>query len=159
MLKLTISKVCSALKLNNGQQLLLAVAWVHKKAITEFKKYPEVVGFDVTYGTNQEKRPLAKGTLINSSSKNIPFFNAILPSQCRWVFHWIFDTAIPNLFPSEYLKKIQLFITDEDPNCYEMIERSRSHYPVYKHRICKWHKVSCLCTNLIIICKYPNNYL
>ena len=125
------------MKLNNGQQLLLAVAWVQKKAIIEFQKYPEVVGFDVTYGTNQEKRPLAKGTLINSKKKNIPFFNAILPSQCRWVFYWIFNSAIPNLFPAETLKKIQLFITDEDVNCYQMLAAAQSHYPSHKNRICK----------------------
>ena len=98
--------VCRALKLENEQKLLLAVAWVQKKAITEFLKYPEVIGFNVTNGTNQEKRPLAKGTLINSNQKNVPFFNAILPSQCRWVFHWIWNSAIPTLFPEEYLKKL-----------------------------------------------------
>ena len=61
------------MKLNNGNKLLLVVAWVQRKAIIEFQKYPEVIGFDVTFGVNQEKRPLAKGTLINSSKKNVPF--------------------------------------------------------------------------------------
>ena len=125
------------MKLNNGNKLLLVVAWMQKKAIIEFQKYPEVIGFDVTFGVNQEKRPLAKGTLINSSKKNVPFFNAILPSQCRWVFRWIFNEAIPNLFPKDSLAKTELFITDEDPNCYKLLQSARSHYPKHKHRICK----------------------
>ena len=132
------------MKLNDGQKLLLAVGWVQQKAILEFQKYPDVIGFDVTYGTNQEKRPLAKATLINSSKKNVPFFNAILPSQCRWVFHWIFNSAFPNLLPADCLKKVQLVITDEDQNCFNMLESARTHFPRHKHRICKWHKVSYL---------------
>lgn len=48
------------LKLKNGEQLLLLVAWIEKRAMTEFIKYPEVIGFDVTMGTNSEKCPLVR---------------------------------------------------------------------------------------------------
>jgi ribosomal protein L5 len=51
-----------------------------------FDLYPEVMGFDVTFGTNKEKRPMARATIKTSSNKNVPFFNALLPSGASWVF-------------------------------------------------------------------------
>ena len=112
-------------------------------------RYPEVIGFDVTNGVNQEKRPLGKGTLINASGKNVPFFNAFLPSQCRWVFVWIRNQAIPSLLPKEYLKKTRLVITDEDDNCYDMLEGAKENFPNHIHRLCKWHNESNSYKNVI----------
>jgi hypothetical protein len=32
-----------------------------------------------------------------SNGKNVPVFNAFLPSQCAWIFNWLFMTAFPTL--------------------------------------------------------------
>jgi hypothetical protein len=105
--------------------------------------YPEVMGFDVTNGTNREKRPMARGTLKTSSNKNVPFFNALLPSVASWVFRWIFHDALPRLLPSESLSKLHLILVDDDRNCNSQIDSARELkvLPNGHFRLCKWHKV------------------
>jgi MULE transposase domain len=106
--------------------------------------YPEVMGFDVTYGTNKEKRPLARGTIKTSSNKNVPIFNALLPSGASWVFHWIFHNAIPRLFAKESLAKLYLVLVDDDKHCNIQIDSARflKKLPNAKYRLCKWHKIN-----------------
>jgi hypothetical protein len=82
-----IQSVIKGLDLGDGQ-FLLAVAWVTSDAVRYHEMFPSVLGEDVVFGTNQEKRPLMRGTGKSAENKNLPLFNAFLPSQQRWVFDW-----------------------------------------------------------------------
>jgi hypothetical protein len=106
--------------------------------------YPEVISFDVTYGTNKEKRPLARDTVKNSNHKNIPFFNALLPSCASWVFRWIFHDVFPRLLSKTSISKLQLILVDKEQTCNNQIEFARhmKRLPNAQYRLCKWHKVS-----------------
>jgi hypothetical protein len=55
------------LDLGDGE-FLLAVAWVTEDAKRYHEMYPYVLGFDVIFGTNQEKRPHMRGTGKTSPS-------------------------------------------------------------------------------------------
>jgi hypothetical protein len=90
--------VMKGLSLQGGATLLLVAAWVTLEGRLYYDMSGEAVGFDITCGTNAEKRPLAKGTLTTANGENVPFFNSFLPSQCAWVFCWLFTTAFPTLF-------------------------------------------------------------
>jgi hypothetical protein len=79
-------RLIKALSLDNGQKILLAVAWVTTEAQRYFGMFPEACGVDVTNGTNSEKRPNGRGTLLTSNNKNIPFWNSFLPSESGWVW-------------------------------------------------------------------------
>jgi MULE transposase domain len=108
-----------------------------------FNMYPDVMGFDVTNGTNKEKRPMARATIKNSNNKNIPFFNALLPSVASWVFRWIFHDALPMLLTRDSLRHLKLILVDEDNHCNSQIDAARELgiLPNARYRLCKWHKV------------------
>jgi MULE transposase domain len=108
-----------------------------------FELFPEVMGFDVTFGVNKEKRPMARGTIKSTRDKNVPFFNALLPSTASWVFHWIFHDALPRLLPKESLDKLSLILVDDDCHCNSQIDSARlmKRIPNAHYRLCKWHKV------------------
>jgi MULE transposase domain len=108
-----------------------------------FDLYPEVIGFDVTFGTNKEKRPMARATIKTSSNKNVPFFNALLPSGASWVFRWVFHDALPRLLSKESLANLHLILVDDDHHCNTQIDSARNlkKIPNAQYRLCKWHKV------------------
>jgi hypothetical protein len=157
-----------ALTLQDGQTLLLGVAWISEEGMYNqtlqltiyivithpsyflnvigskyFHMYPNVMGFDVTNGTNKEKRPLARGTIKTSNNKNVPFFNALLPSVASWVFRWIFHIALPKLLSNDSLSNLHLILVDEDYHCNCQIDSAREMgiLPHAQYRLCKWHKV------------------
>jgi hypothetical protein len=139
-----VERLTNALSLENGQKILLAVAWVTEEAKRYFKMFPEACGVDVTNGTNSEKRPNARGTLLTSNNKNIPFWNSFLPSESGWVWRWILVKAFRALLPKSGLDQMNLMITDQDPRCYEQIGAARQLgvLPKVAHRLCCWHKVN-----------------
>jgi hypothetical protein len=108
-----------------------------------FDLYPEVIGFDVTFGTNKEKRPMARATIKTSSNNNVPFFNALLPSGASWVFRWVFHDALPRLLAKESLAKLHLILVDDDHHCNTQIDSARHLKKLRnaQYRLCKWHKV------------------
>ena len=104
--------------------------------------YPGVMRFDVTNGTNKEKRPMALATVKNSDNRNVPIFNVLLPSMSSWVFRWIFHDAIPKLLSKESLSNLRLILVDEDHHCNSQIDSARTLgiLPNFQYRLCKWHK-------------------
>ena len=139
-----VERLTNALTLENGQKILLAVAWVTEEAKRYFRMFPEACGVDVTNGTNSEKRPNARGTIVTSSNKNIPFWNSFLPSESGWVWNWILVKAFRALLPKSGLDQMNLMITDQDPKCYEQIGAAKrlGVLPKVAHRLCCWHKVN-----------------
>ncbi len=136
--------VMKGLSLQGGESLLLAAAWVTTEGRLYYDMFGEAMGFDITCGTNAEKRPLARATITTANEKNVPFFNSFLPSQCAWVFCWLFMTAFPTLFPPRSCKQMELVLTDQDERCYTQVEALKG-YRIFSermvHRLCKWHKV------------------
>jgi hypothetical protein len=92
-------RMIKALSLENGQKILLAVAWVTEEARRYFRMFPEACGVDITNGTNNEKRPNARGTLLTTNNKNVPFWNSFLPSDSGWAWRWILVTGFRALLP------------------------------------------------------------
>ena len=80
--------ILNSLIVTSTQKLLLCVAWTTDDAQLLFHRFPHCFGTDVTNGTNQEKRPLARATAVTWNNTNIPFWNAFLPSGSRWVHRW-----------------------------------------------------------------------
>jgi hypothetical protein len=70
--------------------------------------YPNVMGFDVTNGTNKEKRPLARGTIKTSNNKNVPSRSAfqrmsLLPAK---ILAGSCDIFLCNQRPEPLIKNI-----------------------------------------------------
>lgn len=127
-----------------GEEILLVAAWATHSGMRLFEMYPERIGFDTTHKTNNEERPHFRGTIIDSSGKNVPVFEAFLPSEARHVFNFLFFEAFPFLFGAENCKKIQLVITDQDELCLSQLQAAKDSmiYPQMNIRLCHWHKVN-----------------
>ena len=57
-------------RLTVGQKILLAVAWVRDDEKRLFELFPEVLMIDVTFGTNNEGRPLGITAAFDSDMKS-----------------------------------------------------------------------------------------
>ena len=140
-----IQSVIEGLSLGDGH-FLLAVVFVTADEVRYHSMFPSVLGVDVVFGTNQERRPHMRGTCKSSDNKNIPLFNAFLPSQQKWVFEWVMTDALPSLLDPEALKLTDIILSDQDPQLCGSIDKviiSRDKlYGDAMRRECIWHKVT-----------------
>jgi hypothetical protein len=149
-----IKTIIKGLALSSGE-FLLGIAWITKEGRSYHKKFPWINGWDVTFGTNAEKRPLGRMTHKTANNNIFPGVQAFLPSQAGWVFDWVKSKAVPHLLCGNALQKTSLELTDEDR---QYIHASRNVYANTsdnpygnaKIRLCKWHKVSCRCVSLLL---------
>jgi len=126
-----------------GQKILLVVAWCREDERALFDLYPEVLQLDVTHGTNKEDRPLALTACPGPGLKYFTPLWAFLPSQCQWVFEWMFATCLPVLLGKESLQRTQLVLTDGDSKIYNAFgKHQRQLYPHATHGLCIYHLVN-----------------
>ena len=126
-----------------GKKVLLAVAWSREDERTLFSKFPEVMMIDVTMGTNSQGLPEAVICCPGPDMKIYTPVRAFLPSQCKWVFGWIWGTAIPILLGKNNLRRTQLVLSDGDCKIYNAFEEHRSQtYPSAVHGLCIFHLVT-----------------
>jgi hypothetical protein len=126
-----------------GQKILLAVIWVREDEKRLFELFPEVLMLDVTFGTNSEGRPLAVTASFDASLKTFSPIRAFLPSECQWVFLWMWTTAIPTLLGHDNINRTQLVLTDGDSKIYNPFNSVQATlYPSAIHGLCKFHLVT-----------------
>jgi len=127
-----------------GQKILLAVAWVREDEKRLFELYPEVFMIDVTFGSNCEGRPLGMTAAIDSNMHTFTPICAFLPSECRWVFWWMWEEAIPKLLGKDVLKRVQLVLSDGDTKIYVPFDdaKKKGLYPNAVHGLCLYHLVT-----------------
>ena len=126
--------------------MLLTCCWMSSYQKRYFQLYPSTFGFDVTHGTNAEKRPLGRGTVISPNRKITTVLNSLLPSEAAWVFGWLFKAAIPELVNNrQTLCQITMVPTDEDKQCMGQVHVAiiEKVMPNAHQRIWCWHKVDC----------------
>lgn len=124
----------------------MAVAWITPDAKLYHRRYPRVLGMDVKFRTNNEKRPLLRVVAKTYSRKNLPIINCYLPSEQEWVFHYVLSEVFPTLLDRDALQRTSLIITDQDQQEMNAISTVIGNKcSVFgsgtKHRLCKWHKV------------------
>jgi hypothetical protein len=126
-----------------GQKILLAVAWVREDERRLFEMFPEVFMIDVTHATNSEGRPLAVSASVDAHMKTFTPIRAFLPSECQWVFHWLWTTAIPTLLGRENIRRKELALSDGDSKIYTPFDSVKAElYPHAIHGLCNFHLVT-----------------
>jgi hypothetical protein len=129
--------------------------WVTKDGKKYHSKFPHVLGLDVTFGTNAEKRPLFRASGKTSNNNNIPHVNAFIPSQQRWVFGWCIRDGLSSILHAEALLKTCIIMTDQDEQLvstllFELKLASSCIFGVARNRLCKWHKVCCITQSSVL---------
>lgn len=157
-----VKGIIEGLTMGDGQ-ILLAIMWITKDAKRYHSKFPHVLGLDVTFGTNAEKRPLFRASGKTSNNKNVPHVNSFIPSQQRWVFEWILKDALPSILDANALKKTCIIMTDQDEQLvgtllYELRLGNSMIYGEARNRLCKWHKVS-ITQRLLEVLRYNLNHI
>jgi hypothetical protein len=130
------------LKLSDDQSILLAVGWISDSERRLVSMFPEVLFMDVTSQTNNEKRGLFVVAGKDSCARGFTATRIFLPSEQKWVFSWIFGSALPFLFGHSVLKKNHIVITDGDSNMYESLIEHTSYEGLWygtHHLLCQWH--------------------
>ena len=135
-----LMKVREVLRVDD--EIMIGSAWAREDECLIFEKFPEVFMFDVTFGTNAEKRPLGIGGAFDGDMNTFTPLRVFMPSQCAWVFNWIFGQAMPALFGADLLDRIQLFLTDGDRLMYGAFDKcKRDLYRNAHHGLCMYHLV------------------
>ena len=139
-----VQNVVKALKIGEDE-ILLAVVWTTKEGYVSHMRFPFILGTDVVFGNNNEKRPHIRTIGKNARNKNLPFADGFLPSQQRYVFYWYLTVALPTVLNPEALKRTQIMITDQCVNMCPALSSALAHTEIYGdalERRCKWHIVS-----------------
>jgi hypothetical protein len=97
---------------------LLFVDWGSDEDLRYITMFPEVLSIDATYGTNREKRTLLVFAGTDKNMKNFTALSAFLPSECEWVFRYVFEIAIPSLISEATVERINQINTDGDRQIY-----------------------------------------
>jgi hypothetical protein len=137
--------VKSAMKLDDSDAVLLFVAWGSDEDLRYITMFTEVLSIDTTYGTNREKRPLLVFADTYHNMKNFIALRAFLPSECEWVFRYVFEVAIPTLINEATVERINQINTDGDMQIYNpltncILDKSSPWFGCI-HVLCNYHMI------------------
>jgi hypothetical protein len=138
-------EVREALLVDNSENILLAIAWITNKDMRLFHLFPEVTFWDTQQKTNRERRPCFLGCGKDSENRCFTYLRAFMPSECRWVFDWLYSKAMPTLLGRIYLQKTILSLTDGDNNKYGHLENwiKAGTFAMSDYGLCGFHLVDC----------------
>ena len=118
----SIDQIRNAMRVNNNQDVLLAIAWTTSYEVQMLKKFPELITFDVTEKTNNQKRGLFLGTGLDGNGQLYPCLHVFMPNSQIGSYGWIYDTAIPALWDLETIQNIRAIGTDGESALYTPIQ-------------------------------------
>ena len=142
-----VKNVVKALQLGSGE-VLLAVAWVTEEGRMYHEMFPGVLGLDVKYGTNNERRPLLRFVGRTGNNRNMTVMNCYMPSEQQYAYAWAVNTALKHCLDEDALSQTSIIPSDEDNDqltaLFSAVNSRTILGPNAMIRLCKWHKV-CLC--------------
>ena len=138
-----ISERRLALSVRPDQQFMMAFAWVTPLEKLRFKMFPMVIYCDATMDTNNEGRPLLTMTGKDTSSKTFTILRVYLPNQQMWVFRWVFNVLLPEMYGNQVLSNVNTIITDGDSQEISQLDNAiTTFFPHVKRIRCGWHIIN-----------------
>jgi hypothetical protein len=101
----------------NAKRFLIGIAWAGKDECRVCAAYPEVLVVDSKANTNKFKHAFFCGVGIDGNNNNSVLFRAWIPNNTQDSYVWLFNTALRMLFKPDFLKRIQVVMSD---NCHTM---------------------------------------
>jgi MULE transposase domain/SWIM zinc finger len=131
-----------SLQLRADQRVMVAYAWVLPFEKQQFALFPNVLHFDGTSDTNNEKRILFTVSGRDSCGHQFIVLRALIPNECAWMFRWLFCGALPKLLGRENLNRVLLVLTDGDSQETSQMDIAiRKYMPSAVRGRCIWHIV------------------
>ena len=118
---LNIEEVRKSMSINDNQSVLLAFAWITGDELRMLERFPELITFDVTEKTNNEKRGLFVGVGQDGNGKLFIGLHCFMPNAQLVSYNWIYEHAIPELWTEEILRCNEVVLTDGEVNLYSPI--------------------------------------
>lgn len=87
-----VRNVVNSLKLGDDEYLI-AITWCTDEQKLHHKNCPFILGYDKTFRTNAEKRPLASLHSMSMDNKLLCFVEAFLSSKQKWVVNWFWKVV------------------------------------------------------------------
>ncbi|KAG2191762.1 hypothetical protein INT47_010578 [Mucor saturninus] len=130
--------------------------FIHEKAISEARRWPEAITIDATYKTNAHKMSLVNivGTSNASSVKGgnrlqtFAIAAAFVNSETEGTYQWILEELREAVWPTETSFKLpSVIVTDNEQALCNAIE---TVFPESQHLLCSWHLWNTMSTKLAI---------
>ena len=102
------------LKVKDGKEILVALAWIHDEEMAKVSLFPEFLSVDVTFGVNKQRRNLLRFCGIDGHKKHFTAFNCFMPSKQFRAFDWVCRVAFPKLIGKETLRFNTLITSDQE---------------------------------------------
>jgi hypothetical protein len=88
--------------------MLLYAAWITNKELQNTIMYPDLLAVHTTGVTNIKDRMLMIVAGFDNMRRNFPSLRAFLPSECQWVFHFLFLYVFPKLLGQGTVRRIKM---------------------------------------------------
>jgi hypothetical protein len=133
------------MKLDDSDVMFLFVPWGSDEDLIYITKFPEVLSIDTIYGRNREQGTLLVFAGTDKNRKHFTALRAFLPSECEWVFHYVFEVAIPSLIGDATVERINQINTDGDRQIYNpltncILDKSSPWFG-FIHVLCNCHMI------------------
>ena len=140
--KNTIKNIRKSLKISDGTEVLLAIAWVSGEEKELFHRFPTVISADITEKLNREKRPTFIFVGADGNNKLFPCFRCFLPNSSLEMFNWCYEKAFSILMKKEDVLLNKVFLTDGEFNMYYAMDLASSVNTYWKNTVtyrCRFH--------------------
>lgn len=118
----SINQIRESMRISDSQEVLLAIAWCTEYEISMIQKFPELITFDVTEKTNNQKRGLFVGTGLDGNGQIFPCIHVFMPNSQISSYGWIYNHAIPSIWGKETISNIQAIGTDGEYAMYSPLQ-------------------------------------
>ena len=140
--KTTIAEIRKSMKVSEGTEVLLAIAWISGEEKELFRRFPTVVSADITEKLNKEKRPTFIFVGLDGNNKLFPCFRCFLPNSSLEMFNWAYERAFVLMMGEEQVKLNKVFLTDGEFNMYyamDLVTDTHGPWKNTKTFRCRFH--------------------
>jgi hypothetical protein len=103
-----------SVKLARSDGVLVAFAWAHDDEIRNIEMFPEVLGIDVTFGVNKERRELLIAAGMHGNKKVFTAFRCFIAGKQEQTYTWIINQVMTYLLTPNILRYNSYISMDQE---------------------------------------------
>lgn len=132
----------TAIGATEDQDVLVALVWMSSEQQQLFEAFPDSLAVDGTHKTQKENWELITMAVLDMAGNPEVVIKCWAPNNRRWLFKWLFETAVPAMVGRPACAGVKLVITDGDSQeCTQLDMALETTFVSAKRRRCGWHIV------------------